>query len=208
MGESAHTARTAQGRDSTRMIRVAVVDDHHAVRLGLTAMLAGEPDMEPVGAATSVAETGSLLYRTAPDVVLLDYRLSDGDGLTLCQTIKRDVQAPAVILHSAFADETLVVAAILAGADGIVHKGAPGRELAEAIRAVAVGDTWIPPIDYTIVRAGGEVLDEEDLPILGMLVHGTPHDEVARTLNIPVPELRDRLRRMLDALRVPSPAQR
>lgn len=190
------------------MIRVAVVDDHHAVRLGLSAMLGAEPDMEAVGAATSVREAAPLLYRTAPDVVVVDYRLPDGDGLVLCQQIKLQAHAPAVLLHSAFADETLTIAAILAGADGVVHKGAPGRELAEAIRAVAVGATALPEIDHAVLRAGGEVLDAEDLPILGMLVHGTPQDEVARVLNLEAGELRDRLRRMLVALRGPAPLPR
>lgn len=189
------------------MIRVAVIDDHNAVRLGLSAMLESEPDMQPVGAATSLAETAPLLYRTMPDVVVADYRLPDGDGLTLCQRIKQEPNAPAIVLHSAFADETLTLAAILAGADGVVHKGAPGRELAEAIRTVAAGEPWLPPVDHDVIRAGGEILDPEDLPILGMLVHGTSREEVARTLRMPMTELRERLQRMLHLLRVPSPAQ-
>lgn len=189
------------------MIRVAVVDDHHAVRLGLAAMLGAEPDMQPVGAATCVADTAPLLYRTTPDVVVIDYRLPDGDGLMLCQEIKLQARAPGVVLHSAFADETLTIAAILAGADGVVHKGAPGRELAEAIRLVAAGETALPQVDHAIIRAGGEVLDPADLPILGMLVHGTPRDEVGHVLNMQPGELRDRLRQMLVALRAPSPAR-
>lgn len=186
------------------MIRVAIVDDHHAVRLGLTAMLEAEPDMQPVGAATTVAETAPLLYRTAPDVVVVDYRLPDGDGLALCEEIKLQPHAPYVVLHSAFADETLTVAAILAGADGVVHKGAPGRELAEAIRTVAAGQTSLPPVDHAIIRAGGEMLDPADLPILGMLVHGAPHDEVARVMKMERRELRERLQNMLLALRAPA----
>jgi len=205
MGDSPHTADGTGTTSSPRMIRVAIVDDHHAVRLGLSAMLSAEHDMEPVGAATSVADTAPLLYRTDPDVVLVDYRLADGDGLTLCQAIKREARAPAVVLHSAFADETLCVAAILAGADGVVHKGAHGRELSEAIRAVAAGETWIPSIDQATIRAGGEMIHEEDLPILGMLVHGTPQDEVAKTLMMSVGELHHRLQRMLGALRIPNP---
>ena len=168
-------------------------------------MLEAEPDMQAVGVATTRAEAAPLLYRTRPDVVVADYRLPDGDGLTLCQDIKLQPHAPAVVLHSAFADETLTIAAILAGAEGVVHKGAPGRELAEAIRTVAAGDTALPAIDHAVLRAGGEVLDPEDLPILGMLVHGTPRAEVARTLNLQGGELRDRLRQMLVALRSPSP---
>ncbi|HVL97250.1 MAG TPA: response regulator transcription factor [Solirubrobacteraceae bacterium] len=183
------------------MIRIAVVDDHHAVRLGLEAMLTAEPDMEPVGAAATAAETWPLLYRTAPDVVLVDYRLPDLDGLTVCQRIKAAPPAPAVVLHSAFADDGLTVAALVAGADGVVHKGAPGRDLAEAIRTVAAGARSLPALDPELVRAGAEVLDGEDLPILGMLLHGTSRDEIARILHLDAPALQARLADMLGALR-------
>lgn len=186
------------------MIRVALVDDHHAVRLGLAAMISSEPGMTPVGAATSAGETAPLLYRTNPDVVVVDYRLPDGDGLSLCQSIKGQPHPPAVVLHSAFADGTLTLAAVLAGADGVVSKGAPGRELAEAIRAVAAGQTAMPEVDEEIVRSGAEMLDADDLPILDLLVHGTPRAEVARRLRLDGAALRARLRRMLDALRSPS----
>lgn len=197
----------ADDRDPVRMIRVAVVDDHHAIRLGLEAMLSTEPDLEPVGAAATAFELWPLLYRTAPDVVVLDYRLPDADGLTVCQQIKSAAPAPAVVLHSAFADDALSVAALLAGADGVVHKGAPGRELAEIIRTVVAGERALPPIDHDIVRAGAEVLDPEDLPVLGMLLHGTSREEIAQVLHVDLPELRTRSERMLAALRARAPAR-
>src|SRR3712207_1808179 len=112
-------------RQAESMIRVAIVDDHHAVRLGLQVMLGAESDIDAVGAAAAAGELWPLLYRTAPDVVIVDYRLPDTDGLSLCQQIKGQAPAPAVVLHSAFADDALTVAALVAGADGVVHKGAP-----------------------------------------------------------------------------------
>jgi two-component system response regulator DevR len=195
-------------REAEPMIRIAVVDDHHAVRLGLEAMLTAEPDMEPVGAATTAGELWPLLYRVAPDVVLVDYRLPDVDGLTLCRQIKHDPPAPGVVLHSAFADDALTIAALVAGADGVVHKGAPGRELAEAIRLIAAGQAALPPIDHDIIRAGAEALDPDDIPILGMLLHGTPRDEIAEVLGLPSRELQARLDRMLATLRARPAASR
>lgn len=198
-------AKAPTTRNHRSMIRIAIVDDHYAVRLGLKAMLSAEPDMEPVGTATTAADAWPLLYRTAPDVVVLDYRLPDVDGLTLCARIKGDAPAPAVVLHSAFADEVLIVAALIAGADGVVHKGAPGRELAEAIRSVAAGRTALPALDPELVRAGAEVIDAENLPILGMLAHGTPRDEIARVLNLDTHDLNSRLSGMLARLRAVRP---
>jgi DNA-binding NarL/FixJ family response regulator len=85
------------------MIRVAIVDDHPAVRLGLHTALATEPGLVPIGAASSATELGPLLYRADPDVVLLDYQLPDGDGLTMCREIKLAVPTRRVILYSAYA---------------------------------------------------------------------------------------------------------
>jgi DNA-binding NarL/FixJ family response regulator len=131
------------------MIRVAVVDDHYAVRLGLEAALRAQPDMIPVGAAASAAELAPMLYRTTPDVLLVDYRLPDDDGLAICLRLEAEVSSPALIVHSAFADDWLTVPALIAGADGIVHKGASGQQLAEAIRTVADGRSALPEIART-----------------------------------------------------------
>ena len=114
------------------MITVAIVDDHPAIRLGLHAALRSEAGLEPVGSAGNANETQVLLYRTRPDVVLLDYHLPGMDGLTLCRRIKSEIPAPAVVLYSAFADPTMTVPAIVAGADAIVHKGGQTREAVPA----------------------------------------------------------------------------
>jgi len=126
------------------MIRVAVVDDHPAVRLGLQTALRNEPGLVPVGEAETPEELAPLLYRTRPDVVLLDYHLPRRDGLTLCREIKSRVPAPKVLLYTAFADASLIVPAIVAGADGVLDKSLPSLELFEAIRRAARGEELIP----------------------------------------------------------------
>jgi DNA-binding NarL/FixJ family response regulator len=187
------------------MIRIAIVDDHHAIRLGLDTAIRSEPDLESVGTASTAAETEPLLYRTRPDVVLLDYNLPDGDGLSLCRHIKSTVPAPAVILYSAFADDSMTVPAMVAGADGLVHKGVPARELFEAIRRVAAGAHALPRISQPLLEAAGHALDDEDLPVLGMLVSRTPASEIAQTLGLTPGALRQRIMRMLARLKVPVP---
>lgn len=187
------------------MITVAVVDDHHAIRLGLRAALLSEPGLEPVGSAANAAELEVLLYRTRPDVVLLDYHLPDVDGLTLCRRIKSDVPAPAVVLYSAFADPSMTVPAIVAGADGIIHKGGETRELFDAIRRTARGDSALPPVSEPLLEAVAQALEPEDLPLLGMLINHTPPADIALTMRIDKRELDRRIAAMLSRLKVPVP---
>ena len=183
------------------MIRVAVVDDHHAVRLGLHTALRSEPGLVPVGTASGATELGPLLYRTAPDVVLLDYYLDGEDGLTLCRQLKSTVPAPAVVLYSAYADPSMLVPAIVAGADGAVHKGVPALQLFEAIRQVARGASALPPISAALRKAAALALDPHDLPILSMLIDHTAPADIMDTLSIEHRELNRRIQRMLTALR-------
>ena len=182
------------------MIRVAIVDDHHAVRLGLHTALRSEPGLVPVGTAADAAELAPLLYRSRPDIVLLDYNLPDIDGLTVCRDIKAETLSPGVILYSAFADGSMTIPAIVAGADGILNKGVPARELFAAIREVVGGGDALPPVSPEQLHAAGAALDDEDLPILGMLVERTPTHDIADTLRIDHVTLKRRIGRMLDHL--------
>ena len=187
------------------MIRIAIVDDHPAVRLGLHTALRSEPGLVPVGTVAGSAELEPLLYRTAPDVVLLDYYLASEDGLALCRDIKATVPSPAVVIYSAYADPSMLVPAIVAGADGIVHKGVPALELFEAIRSVASGASAIPPVSAALLKAAAMSLEPNDLPILSMLMDHTTPVDIMQTLAIDREELNRRIRRMLIALK-PTPA--
>lgn len=185
------------------MIRVAIVDDHPAIRMGLASALGSEPDLVPVGSATQPEELPPLLYRTRPDVVVLDYHLPRRDGLSICRQIKAEVPAPAVLLYSAYADASLVVPAIIAGAGGIVHKNAAPRDLFQAIRVVAQGGTALPPIPADLLELAGDALDPEDLPILGMLINRTPHSDIAAALRLSSQALAHRITEMLNRLKTP-----
>ena len=202
MGGAPHGGRGEGPPTLVAVIRVAVVDDHHAVRLGLRAALLSEPGLEPVGSASTAAEADALLYRTRPDVVLLDYQLPGTDGLAVCRRIKSDVPTPGVVLYSAFAEPAMTVPAIVAGVDAIVHKAGHTRELFDAIRRVARGDSALPEISEPLLEAAGHALDPADLPLLGMLIHRTPPAEIAVTLRVDRPELDRRIAAMLSRLKV------
>src|SRR3954451_11468298 len=92
-------------------VRVVVVDDHAAIRMGLRAAIDSRPPLVCVGVAADGEQLAPLLYRTRPDVVILDYDLPRANGLELCRRVKADVPAPAVLLYSAYADAVLALAA-------------------------------------------------------------------------------------------------
>jgi DNA-binding NarL/FixJ family response regulator len=118
-------------------IRVLIAEDHPAVAMGLHAVLGDRDDLVAVGVALSRYEIWPLLKETLPDVVLLDYHLSEADGLEVCRRIRSMALPPAVLIYTAFANETLSAAATESGAAGLVSKGVPTRDLFEAIRTAA-----------------------------------------------------------------------
>jgi DNA-binding NarL/FixJ family response regulator len=183
-------------------IRVLVVDDHPAVRTGLLAMLDDEPGIEPSGAAASAGEAHEawLTSDERPDVVLVDYHLPDEDGLSLCLWLKSAEPAPAVVIYSAYADDGLVLPAVIAGADGLVAKSTDPAVVSDKVRAVARGERCLPPISPQVDGDLGARLAPEDLPILGMLRHGVPASEVAATLGVDGRELATRRWAMLEQL--------
>ena len=184
------------------MIRILIVDDHPAMRAGLTAVLRAEPGLVPLAAATSMDDTPAALNRTKPDVVVVDYHLPVGDGLLVCRMVKRHIPTPAVLLYSAYADASLSIPAILAGVDGIVNKAAPANELYDAIRRVARGERLLPPITRELLNAAGAALDPADLPILGMSLDDTPVADMASALGLDFAEVSRRLDRMISRLKV------
>ena len=166
------------------MIRILIVDDHPAMRAGLSAALRAEPSLVPLNVASSVADLWPTLNRTKPDVVVLDYHLPGDDGLVLCRRIKRQVPPPAVLLYSAYADASLTIPARLAGVDGLINKSAPANELYDAIRRVARGERVLPPISRELLDAAGRDLAPEELPILGMTLENTSVSEMATALGV------------------------
>lgn len=187
------------------MIRIVVVDDHPALRAGLGTVLSGEPGLVPVGAVGTASELWPLLTTCRPDVVVLDYHLPGDDGLQLCRQIKSRLLAPKVLLYSAYAGSGLSIPATLAGADGVVAKGSPARELYDAIRRVSGGDRVLPPIATELMQDATDRLEPDELPILGMRLHDTPTAEIAATLNVDRAEIERRIDVIIARLRVEVP---
>ena len=189
------------------MTRIAVIDPQPAVRAGLSTLLRTEPGLVPVGAAAGVHDGAELAQRLRPDVVLLEPHLLDGDGLGLCRRLRAGSSASRVLLYSASTDPALALLARVAGADGLVGKARPARELFDAIRIVARGGTALPPVSAAQLDAAAHRIDPEDLALLAMLVDRTPPADVADTLHLDRRSMHSRVERLLGRLRARPPAR-
>jgi DNA-binding NarL/FixJ family response regulator len=175
------------------MIRVAVLDDHPAVRAGLGAILDAEPDLVAVGFAADDEELWPMLRRTRPSVVVLDVHHPGRDGLTLCLQIKSQLQPPAVLLYSAETPAALVVAAAVAGADAVVSKASTAHTLLEAIREVAQAPRAVTPISPQMRAEAAARLDPFDHAVLAMRLAGDSPADIGATLDLSVAAVADRI---------------
>ena len=175
----------ACGRHGTdQALRVLVVDDHPAVRVGLRELIAAEPGLTPVAAVATAREGLAQAIALAPGVAIVDHRLPDHDGLTLTRRLKTLPEPPGVLVYSAYADPMMVIGAIVAGADGIAAKTARSDQICDAVRAIAAGYSALPAVSPAALRAIAARLDPADTPILGMLIHRTSPSEIAEVLAI------------------------
>jgi two-component system, NarL family, response regulator DevR len=165
-------------------VSVLIVDDHPAVRAGVERVLADEADIAPVAIVATARDALAEVQRLSPRVAVVDYHLPDRDGLSLTRQLKALPRPPAVLIYSAFADARITVGAIVAGADGVANKNCRADELCAAVRAIANGSSSLPAVPPDVISAIAAELDVDDLPILGMLMNGTPPAELADVLGV------------------------
>ncbi len=183
------------------MIRIVVIDDHPALRAGVRTVIEAEPGLVFAGESPGTEESvWPVLNRTKPDLVLLDYHLPTTDGLQLCHAIKRQLTPPKVLIYSAYAGPPLALPAMLAQADGLIDKGLPARELFESIRLVYRGDRLIPEMSRYLLREALEQLEQDDRPIVGMLLDGASDAEIAQVLQVQPNDVEQATRRILARL--------
>ncbi len=125
--------------------RVFLLDDHEIVRRGLRELLEAEDDLEVVGEAGTAAEALARIPATRPDVAVLDVRLPDGDGVSVCREVRSQNAAVRCLMLTSFSDDEALFSAIMAGASGYVLKQVRGTDLVDAVRRVGRGESLIDP---------------------------------------------------------------
>jgi DNA-binding NarL/FixJ family response regulator len=127
------------------MIRVLLVDDQQLVREGLRRILHPAEDFEVVGECADGAEVADAVANQRPDVVVMDVRMKDVDGVEATRRLREQPDTPPVLVLTTFDDDEVLSGALRAGAAGFVLKDAPGEELIRSARTVAAGDAWLDP---------------------------------------------------------------
>jgi DNA-binding NarL/FixJ family response regulator len=180
------------------MIRVAILDRHPAVRAGLDATLRAQRGFAAAGSAADEHELLPLLYRADPDVVVLD-------DLALARRVKVEAPRARVVLYATSPGAELLLAASVAGVDGVVDKAAPTFELLGALRAVAAGEPAIPDVGPRQRAHAARRLDPRDRPIFAMRLAGTSPREIAAVVGLGIAALNARIQAIVTQL-VPAPA--
>jgi DNA-binding NarL/FixJ family response regulator len=196
-------------------ISILIVDDHEVVREGLISILRSEPDMVVVGQAESAEEALALLPELDPTVAIVDYRLPNMDGLSLCREIAERRLRVQVVILSVSLEEHVVEGALLAGARAYVVKDLEASELKHAIRAAARGETVIDPkVVGRILRMATRadptftgLLRPAHLRVLRLIARGKTNSEISSMLDLTLNTVKSYLQEIYERLGVSNRAQ-
>lgn len=169
-------------------IRVLVVDDHQVVRQGLRTFLDVQDDITVVGEAADGAGGVAAAERLRPDVILLDLRMPDGDGVAALRELRERGNPARVLVVTSYTDASAVLPAVRAGAAGYVFKDVDPAALAAAIRAVHAGHVLLHPDVAGLLAVGepnaGAPLTARERQVLAEIAHGRSNREIARNLAV------------------------
>ncbi|MFB7447445.1 response regulator [Streptomyces sp. NPDC056194] len=196
--------------------RVFLVDDHEVVRRGLRDLLDDEPDLEVVGEASTAAHALARGPALRPDVAVLDVRLPDGDGISVCRELRSRMPGLACLMLTSFDDEDALLDAIMAGAAGYVLKQIKGADLVSAVRTVATGQSMLDPAttarlmrslrDPVVAKAPEDerlaVLSERERSVLELIGQGLTNRQIAKRLYLSEKTVKNHISRLLGKLGV------
>lgn len=181
-----------------RTARVMIVDDHELARSGLRAMLSDQSDITIVAEATNGRDAVTTCRELRPDLVLMDVRMPELDGLAATETIKRDCPSISVIIMTMYEDTDYLLSALQAGAAGYLLKDATQREVVHAVRQVLRGESILSPemTTHLLQRLASqplrpvdgmvERLTQREIDVLRLIVEGQTNREIGYNLHISV----------------------
>jgi len=194
-------------------IRVAIADDHPIFRDGLRKLLEHEEDIVVVGEVSSGAECPALLAKVKPDILLLDLRMPDKDGLTLLEEMNFDSMTSRVIVLTATEDDRDVIRAMRLGARGVVLKQSASDLLIKSIRKVAGGEIWLDKrMTSEVMKAFAKstetgrrekpLLSDREKEIVQLVAQGFRNREIGEKLFISEQTVKNHLHNIFDKLGV------
>lgn len=188
-------------------VRVVVVDDHEVVRTGIVSLFEGS-DVKVVGMASCGSQAVKVVKENKPDVVLLDIRMNDGDGLTALEELRQAVPTCRVVMLSTYDNPTYIARANALGASDYLLKGSKRDQLLGAIRAVAAGDA--PSSFGELRRVAGTMatrrkqedvvevpLTQRETQVLRHLALGLSNKEIGRSLSISIETVKEHVQHLL-----------
>ncbi|GAA4785631.1 MULTISPECIES: response regulator transcription factor [Streptomyces] len=195
-------------------VTVFLLDDHEVVRRGVYDLLDAEPDMTVVGEASTAEQALARVPALRPKVAVLDVRLQDGDGVSVCRELRSRMPELACLMLTSFDDEEALLDAIVAGAAGYVLKQITGTDLVQAVRTVASGQSLLDPGATARVmarlrdaageesRTGVEGLTARELEILSLIGEGLTNREIGLRLYLAEKTVKNNISRILGKLGV------
>ena len=188
--------------DSSGVVRVVVVDDHEVLADALTQVLDAGPDLRVVGAAHTLADARALLAGTEVDVVLLDHRLPDGEGVAAIPELRALQPHAAIVILTAMTADTVLITAIENGAAGFISKTHGVGEVTSAVRSAAQGESVVSP--ELLVRLlprlrqeaepdTGAELTAREAEVLRHLAEGMSNAAIAEAMGVSVHTVRNHL---------------
>ncbi len=174
-------------KDEGRIIRLLIVDDHPVVRSGLQGMLSSQPDFEVAGEAQDGSEGVALVGKLRPDVVLMDLRMPEMDGVAAIDRIKTEHPETQVLVLTTYESDADVLRAIEKGASGYLLKDAPREDLYAAIRAVSQGKSPLAPavaarLMGRLRGSADKALSNREIEVLELVARGTSNKQIGKEL--------------------------
>ncbi|OJZ63281.1 response regulator [Mycolicibacterium diernhoferi] len=186
---------------------VLLVDDHPVVREGLRGMIEAEDDLTVVGEAASGTEARTMAAALRPDVILMDLRMPDGDGVTTTERILAELPQTRIVVVTTYESDADILRAVEAGAAGYLLKDASRAELAAAVREAAAGKTVLAPsvagrLMGLMREPAPAALTAREIEVLTQVAQGQTNADIGRALHISEATVKTHLLRTFSKLEV------